>query len=106
MVVWVSETHARWGPMYSAHLLCSKPGEEAQKTQSDVMFYPKDDKQMSIGPRFSELKDYQRCSAGEPSPKDGRFDGPRADGLRMPIDHDFTHGFAIPSKIDIATARD
>jgi hypothetical protein len=85
MVVWVSETHARQGPMYSAHLLCSKPGEEAQKTQTDVMFYPKDDKQISTGPRFSELKDYQHCSAGEPSPpKDGRFDGPRADGLRMP----------------------
>jgi hypothetical protein len=83
-VVWVIETHAQRGPMYSAHLQCSKPGDEAQKIPSDVMFYPKDDKQISIGSHFSELKDYQRCSADESSiPKNGRFDRPRADSLRM-----------------------
>jgi len=67
IVVWVSETSAARGPMYSAHLQCSKPEDEARKTQSNVMFYPKDDKQISIGPRFSELKDYQRCSTVEPT---------------------------------------
>jgi hypothetical protein len=51
--------------MYSAHLQYAKPEEKAPKTQSDVIFYPKDDKQISIGPRFSDLKDYQRCSASE-----------------------------------------
>jgi hypothetical protein len=63
----VAKTSAAWGPMYSAHLQCSKPEDKARKTQSDVLFYPKDDKQISIGPRFSELKDYQRCSASEPA---------------------------------------
>jgi hypothetical protein len=67
MVVWVSETSAARGPMYAAHLQCSKPEDKARKAQSDVMFYPKDDKQISIGPRFSEFKDYQRCSASEPA---------------------------------------
>jgi hypothetical protein len=56
MVVWVSETHAQRGPMYSAHLQCSKPGDEVQKTQSDVMFYPKDDKQISIGSHTSRTQ--------------------------------------------------
>jgi hypothetical protein len=65
MVVWVSETPAARGPMYSAHLQCSKPQDKAQKVQADVMLYPKDDKQISVGPHFSELKDYQRCSTNE-----------------------------------------
>ena len=64
-IMWISETSAARGPMYSAHLQCAKPEEKAPKTQSDVIFYPKDDKQISIGPRFSDLKDYQRCSASE-----------------------------------------
>ena len=64
-VVWVSETPAARGPIYSAHLQCSKGEEKAPKTQSDVILYPKDDKQISIGPRFSDLKDYQRCSSSE-----------------------------------------
>ena len=63
-IMWIGETSAR-GPMYSAHLQCGKPEEKAPKTQSDVIFYPKDEKQISIGPRFSDLKDYQRCSASE-----------------------------------------
>lgn len=66
-VVSVSEAPAARGPVYSAHLQCSKPEDKERKTQSDVMFYPKDDKQISIGPRFSELKDYQRCSTSEPT---------------------------------------
>jgi hypothetical protein len=67
VVAWISETSAARGPLYSAHLQCSKPEDKARKTQSDVMFYPKDDKQISIGPRFSELKDYQRCFGSEPT---------------------------------------
>jgi hypothetical protein len=64
-VVWVSETPGARGPLYSAHLQCSK--EKGAKTQTDVMLYPKDEKQISIGSRFSDLKDYQRCSASEPA---------------------------------------
>jgi hypothetical protein len=66
-VAWVSETAAARGPLYSAHLQCPKPGEGAQKTQSDVIFSQKDANQISIGAGFSSLKDYQRCSASEPA---------------------------------------
>jgi hypothetical protein len=38
-----------------------------KETQTDVIFYPKDDKHISIGSRFSDLKDRQRCSASEPA---------------------------------------
>ena len=33
-------------------------GDREPKTRSDIIFYPKDDQQISIGPRFSDLKDY------------------------------------------------
>jgi hypothetical protein len=66
-VVWVSETAAARGPIYSAHLQCSKPNDDTRKTQSDVIFISKGADQISIGPRFSDLKDYQRCSASEPA---------------------------------------
>jgi hypothetical protein len=65
-VGWVTVTAAARGPMYSAHLQCSKP-EEKTRTQSDVIFYPKDNNQISIGSRLGDLKDYHRCSAREPA---------------------------------------
>jgi hypothetical protein len=67
MVLWVSETAAARGPMYSAHLQCSKPEQKLGKTQSDIVFSPKGSDQISIGSRFSNLKNYQRCSANEPT---------------------------------------
>ena len=66
-VGWVSETAAARGPVYSAHLQCAKPNDNARKTQSDVIFISKGVDQISIGPRFSDLKDYQRCPASEPA---------------------------------------
>lgn len=66
-VGWVSETAAARGPVYSAHLQCSKPGDNAQKTPSDVIFIAKDVNHISIGPRFSDVKDYRRCSESEPA---------------------------------------
>jgi len=66
-VAWVSETAAARGPVYSAHLQCAKPNDSARKTQSDVIFISKGVDQISIGLRFSDLKDYQRCPASEPA---------------------------------------
>jgi hypothetical protein len=66
-VVWVSETAGARGPIYSAHLQCSKAEEKGPKTQSDVIISPKDTNRISIGSRFSDLKDYQRCSTSEPA---------------------------------------
>jgi hypothetical protein len=67
-VVWVSETPGARGAIYSAHLLCSKPGEKTSKVPSDVIFSPGFDNRTLIGSRFSNLKSYQRCSASEPAP--------------------------------------
>ena len=47
-IMWIGETSAARGPMYSAHLQCGKPEEKAPKTQSDVIFYPKDEKQIVL----------------------------------------------------------
>jgi hypothetical protein len=62
-IIWVSETAAARGPMYSVHMQCSKPGKSAL----DVIFLPKDNDHISIGSRFSDLKSHQRCSAVEPA---------------------------------------
>jgi hypothetical protein len=62
-VMWVSETAATRGSIYAAHLQCAKPDEKNQNTQSNVILAPKDAKQISIGPSFGNLKDYQRCPA-------------------------------------------
>ena len=67
-VVWVSETAGARGAIYSAHLQCSKPGENAPNSQTDIIFSPKDDNRISIGSLFSNLKDYQRCATSEPAP--------------------------------------
>jgi hypothetical protein len=67
MVMWVSETAAARGPMYSAHLQCSTAvGKTGKKTASNVMILPAEDNQISVGPAFSSLKVYHRCSALEP----------------------------------------
>jgi hypothetical protein len=66
-VVWVDETPAVPGSLYSVYLQCSKPENEAQETQSDVLLLPKDVNQILIGADFSGFKDYQRCPAMEPA---------------------------------------
>jgi hypothetical protein len=67
-VAWVSETAGTRGPIYSAHVQCSKPEEKARKTQSNIILSAKDINQISVGSSFSNLKDYQRCSTNEPAP--------------------------------------
>ncbi|SEE71322.1 hypothetical protein SAMN05444161_6824 [Rhizobiales bacterium GAS191] len=64
-VAWVSKTAGPRGSFYSAHLLCSKPDEKARNTQSNVIFMSKGENQISVGPMFDDLKDYQRCSTKE-----------------------------------------
>ena len=62
-VMWVSETAAARGSIYAAQMRCGKPDEKDRKTQSNVILAPKDANQISIGPSFGNLKDYQRCPA-------------------------------------------
>jgi hypothetical protein len=56
-VAWVSKTAGARGSLYSAHLLCSKPKD----TQLDVIYLRQSTDRISIGSRFGNLKDYQRC---------------------------------------------
>lgn len=62
-VAWVSETPGAKGAIFSAHLLCDKPGDKAQRTQSNLIMLPLGGDKVSLGSDFNNLKDYQRCPA-------------------------------------------
>jgi hypothetical protein len=66
-VDWVSETPGARGPIYSAHLQCSTTAERVRDTASNVILWPKDADQISVGADFSNLKDYRRCPASAPA---------------------------------------
>lgn len=61
-VMWVSETPGPQGAIYSARLRC--PDERAQQgwSESNLVIRPDDTNKVSVGPDFSNLKTYQRCS--------------------------------------------
>jgi hypothetical protein len=67
-VDWVAETAGARGPVYSAHIQCSKRAGKAQRTISDLIILPRNANQISLGSEFGTLKTYQRCSANEPAP--------------------------------------
>jgi hypothetical protein len=67
-VDWVSETPGPHGPIFSAHLRCAGPAAQTQKTAgSNIIIRPDNDRQISIGSDFDNLKPYRRCSANEPA---------------------------------------
>jgi hypothetical protein len=62
----VSETAGARGPIYSAHLLCSKL--QGPTAQANLILVPtKDPNRISMGQDFRSLKDHERCSAGSSS---------------------------------------
>lgn len=65
-VDWVSETAGRAGPIYAAHLQCSRGANDARPTISNVVFFLKDANQLSIGADFSKLEIYRRCPGRNP----------------------------------------
>jgi hypothetical protein len=64
---WVSETPGTRGAIYSAHLQCSGAAEGPQKTVLDLVLWPKDVNEISVGADFSSLKTYLRCPASAPA---------------------------------------
>lgn len=62
-IQWVTETAGRDGPIYSAHMRCSPPNAPEQKTELNRIIIAKGDGQVSAGPGFDDLKDFQRCPA-------------------------------------------
>jgi len=64
---WVSETPGTRGAIYSAHLQCSGTAESPKKTVTDLVFWPKQVNEISVGANFSSLKTYLRCPASAPA---------------------------------------
>jgi hypothetical protein len=61
-VLWVAETAAARGSSYSAHLQCSSPAAESQKFIDNVVMLTKDANHLSMGPDFSKLRVFQKCT--------------------------------------------
>jgi hypothetical protein len=66
-VDWISETSGARGSIYSAHLQCAGTVEGPQKTVSDLVLWPKDVNEFSVGTDFSNLTTYLRCPASAPA---------------------------------------
>jgi len=68
-VNWVSETPGASGPIYSAHLQCSRRSDPAGKTfPLDLIIWPKSSDEIAVGPGFMRLKIFRRCRATRPPP--------------------------------------
>jgi hypothetical protein len=67
-VSWVVETAGPSGPIYSAHIQCTKRGLKAQKTTSDLLIVPRNTDRISLGYEFDRLKTYRRCSTDKAAP--------------------------------------
>jgi hypothetical protein len=68
-VNWVSETPGASGPIYSAHLQCSRRSDRAGKIfPLDLIIWPKSSDEIAVGPGFAHLKIFHRCRATRPPP--------------------------------------
>jgi hypothetical protein len=61
-VLWVSETAAARGSIYSAHMQCSSSAAGSKKSIDNLVISPKDTNHLSMGPDFSKLRVVQRCT--------------------------------------------
>jgi hypothetical protein len=62
-VLWVSETAAARGSIYSAHMQCSSLAAGSKKSIDNLLVSAKDANHLSMGPDFGNLKVVQRCTA-------------------------------------------
>ena len=68
-VNWVSETPGAGGPIYSAHLQCSRRSDRGgQSFTLDLVIWPKSSDEIAVGPGFMSLKIFHRCRATRPPP--------------------------------------
>ncbi len=71
-VNWVSETPGASGPIYSAHLQCSRRSDRTGKSfPLDLIIWPKGADEIEVGPGFVGLKIFHRCRAERPPPQTG-----------------------------------
>jgi hypothetical protein len=68
-VNFVSETPGASGPIYSAHLQCSRRSDGAGKGfTSDLIIWPKSLDEIAVGPGFMRLNLFHRCRTTPPRP--------------------------------------
>ena len=65
----VSETPSLKGSTYSARLQCADPGQAQKKTPANLIIRSGDANQISVGPAFESLRNYQRWSESTPASK-------------------------------------
>jgi hypothetical protein len=69
VVNWVSETPGAGGPIYSAHLQCSRRSDRGEKRFTlNLVIWPKSSDEIALGPGFTSLKIFHRCRATRPPP--------------------------------------
>ena len=68
-VVSVAETPGQNGATYSARLQCTESSKTQKKTSANLIMRPGDANQISVGPAFESLRNYQRCSESTPASK-------------------------------------
>src|SRR5580700_9379172 len=69
VVNWVSETPGASGPIYSAHMQCSRRSDPAGKIfPLDLIIWPKSSDEIDVGPGFMRLKIFRRCRATRTPP--------------------------------------
>jgi hypothetical protein len=62
VIQWVTETAGHEGPIYSAHMRCTRPDAPQQEPEEvNRLIIAKGDDQVSAGPGFGELSSLQRC---------------------------------------------
>jgi hypothetical protein len=68
-VIWISETAGANGPIYSAHLQCSRHSDRVgEQFPSNLIIRPKSADEIAVGPSFTSLKIFRRCRATPPPP--------------------------------------
>jgi hypothetical protein len=61
-VLWVSETAAAHGSIYSAHMQCLSSAAEPKKYFDNLLLSAKDANHLAMGPELGKLKVVQRCA--------------------------------------------
>jgi hypothetical protein len=72
-VDWVSQTAGRRGSIYAAHLQCFHPaGGAGSKAIANLIIWPENVDQIAVGPEFTNLRIFHRCSATCDARRDSR----------------------------------
>jgi hypothetical protein len=73
-VDWVSQTAGGHGSIYAAHLQCFHPEEGAgSKVVANLIIWPQNVDQIAVGPDFTNLRIFHRCSATCDARRDSRL---------------------------------